>query len=389
MIWLIKGEKMRNQKSEKVLIIHNNDFPELETVCSEEPPSQEDNYLSGISARAGVKIVAHHIQNTLKNAGFPDVQIYPVTKLEEIHAITKSPHHGIIFNLCESLDSDPNMEIEIIKILENGTCKFTGNKTKPLANCLDKFRCSFNNISVGVTVPDCFYIKEESDLDTIANPFETHNKYIVKPNAEDGSTGIDFSSVVTSKEELHTKVCELLKSTKSGVIIQEYIEGREINLSVLDISKSLFGFTEIDFSNLNTEKPRILNYASKWCADTDEFHTTPSIITSLQNKYKKKILESAKRACEVLEINSYARLDYRVSEQGVPYIIDVNPNCDLDPTSGFSKAFGFRNISYEKIITNIVKKAHTPQKAPVSESPSPFLFPSMASTNLNYEYTTN
>ncbi|MBF0299582.1 MAG: ATP-grasp domain-containing protein [Oligoflexia bacterium] len=258
-------------------------------------------------------------------------------------------------------------EIEVVKLLERYRVPFTGNSSIALHYSLDKFLCTSILRKNGVNAPYSVVIKSMSEIDQYQYPFPC----IVKPNQEDGSTGIDFHAVVDTKQKLYKQVHRLLSQYKRPVLVQRYIDGREINVSMIGNKPCKFwGVSEIDFSGYKDDCPKILNYSSKWLETSLEYKAAISVGPKLKFSTKNSVFELAKKTAEHLHISSYARIDMRLDEKERPYVIDVNPNCDLDPRAGFAKTFAFKGISYRELIYKIIDDAinvHRSEQVQVQE----------------------
>ncbi len=333
--------------SGSVAIIHNNDFPA--------PDSDPDGSFLCIESKSSIVEVAGSVKRALMAQGFETVDIWPISNLHQVEELLQAEKYDLIFNICESLNDDAQMEIEIVKLLERYNVPFSGNNSQALKLALDKFGC--NNIlqQAGVIVPESHCITTISE---VANLQLNNNVYIIKPNDQDGSTGIEFCSVAHTREDLYLQVDKLLTTHNTRALIQEYIEGGEINLSFVNLAKKRFwNCTEIDFSNLDSRLPHILNYSSKWHPDTPEYGNTFSVKAKLSKTLKKRIYASIEKTIDALQLDSYARIDFRVTPAEIPYVVDVNPNCDLGETSGFALAAQYNDVSYQQIIYEIVENA--------------------------------
>jgi D-alanine-D-alanine ligase len=185
---------------------------------------------------------------------------------------------------------------------------------------------------------------------------------IVKPSREDASVGISRESVVWTRETLEQRVAHVLSHYRQPVLVERFIDGREIYVSMLGRSEGrpqVFPFYEIDFSEMPADRPRIVSFEGKWVEDSDEYRgTTPVRCTNLTPELSERIANTALTAFEALELRDYARVDIRLAADGIPYVIDVNPNCDLsDVAGGFSKAAKAAGLSYEQVILRIVELA--------------------------------
>ncbi len=334
----------------RISIIYNNDFP----TTSEDLKS---NFCDGIEARASIHGVAHAVKKALRDIGFLNVNIFPIQTLGEIKQLLNASQTDLVFNLCETLNGESHMEIEVVKLLEQYKIPFMGNTSSTLERALGKFKSTALLKKATINVPDSFLLKNISDVEQI--DFNRLNyKLILKPNEQDGSTGIEFSSVVKNQEELIKQAQFLIDNKQGPIIVQQYIEGREINLAVMGKSVNKFwNCSEIDFSKLSEGTPKILNYSSKWIEDSSEYKKTFGIRPTLSTTLRKKIFEIGNKTVRALDIASYARLDLRIDKDENPFVIDINPNCDLDPAAGLARSASYNSLSYETLILKIVENA--------------------------------
>src|SRR5207245_898420 len=123
---------------------------------------------------------------------------------------------------------------------------------------------------------------------------------------------------------------------------------------------------EIDFSAMPADKPRIVTYDAKWDPRSDEWAGTRSVRALPVTAEVRAACETAARgAFAALGLSGYARVDLRLDRDGTPYVIDVNPNCDLSDGAGVSRAASFGGISYAALIGRICDAAlrHSVEKA--------------------------
>ena len=108
---------------------------------------------------------------------------------------------------------------------------------------------------------------------------DLHFPVIVKPAREDGSIGIEFSAVVNSIRELMERMDWLHAHFDSPVLIEEYIDGREMYVGVLGNDKpEALPVVELDLSKLPDGTPRIAAAEVKWGKGTSAYRDTKSII---------------------------------------------------------------------------------------------------------------
>jgi D-alanine-D-alanine ligase len=181
---------------------------------------------------------------------------------------------------------------------------------------------------------------------------------IVKPEREDGSAGIDRRSVVHNRGDLRDQVATVIEQRKQAVVLQRYIHGREMSISLLGWPvPRVLPPGEILFRGLPEGHPHVLTYESKWCPDTVACTSTGSVAAVLRPPELRRVVAIGRRAFDVLGLRDYGRVDVRLDERGIAHVIDVNPNCDLTPGAGFALAAERAGISYAGVIWQILRSA--------------------------------
>jgi D-alanine-D-alanine ligase len=144
------------------------------------------------------------------------------------------------------------------------------------------------------------------------------------------------------------------------VLAERYVEGREINVTVIGNGADLriLPLHEIDFSAMPKDRPRIVSYAAKW----DESHvdyvgTKPVPLRDASRELVARVENIARAAYVALGLRDYGRVDLRIDAQGMPWVIDVNPNCDISPDAGVARAATVAGLSYPQLIDLIAMAA--------------------------------
>jgi D-alanine-D-alanine ligase len=149
-----------------------------------------------------------------------------------------------------------------------------------------------------------------------------------------------FNAVVGSIKELMERIYALHADLDSPVLIEEFIEGRELYAAVLgnDAMEAL-PLVELDLAGVPEGMPRIAGTEVKWERGTAAYKRTKlRIPEDLPEERATEIQETAVRACRALEIRDYARVDLRLAEDGSFYVLEVNPNPWLHSTAEFAMA---------------------------------------------------
>lgn len=306
------------------------------------------------------------VQRALKPSGH-ETKIVPVAL--DVHKLIdelKQDPPDLIFNLCESLDGDPTQEMNIAALFELLKIPYTGSRALTLGVALNKVRVKEILNFHGIPTAAHYLCSDPNDFKN--NGYErVKGKYplIVKPSREDASIGIDNKSVVHDEKELKKRIEYIIEEYKQPALIEEFIDGREINVSVVgNVEKDendliVFPISEIDFSELPQEYPKIVSYNSKWMYKTVEFAGTKAVCPAknISPELEQVIKSTARRVYALIGASDYARVDFRVKD-GVPYVLELNPNpdiaSDVDEDTGFTRSGKAYGWSYETLIQNII-----------------------------------
>jgi D-alanine-D-alanine ligase len=182
---------------------------------------------------------------------------------------------------------------------------------------------------------------------------------IVKPVREDGSVGISRASVVHDPSELARAVEEVAASLRQPALVERFVDGREFNVALLGHpTPRVLPLSEIDFGALPAEVPRIVSYEAKWASGSvDDLGTVPVLHPSLPNGLAARVRRAATEAFRAVGVRDYGRVDVRLANTGVPYVVDVNPNCDLSPHAGMARAAAAVGIGYASLVGLLVRYA--------------------------------
>ena len=324
----------------RVAILHNQDFTHL-------PPGLSRNSQDAILG------VATAVEAALRARG-ATVQVMPLSTDPVSFAPEFVLHRpDVVVNLCESLGGDSRGEMLVPGLLDLLGLPYTGSGPLALALALHKHKAKEILRGCGVPTPAHCVVRELADLEGL----EIALPVIVKPAHEDASIGIDRDSVVRDRKDLAAACERILFGLNQPAIVEQYIEGREIYVSFLGAPPEPLPLSEIDFEKLDPAHPRIVTYAAKWDTAAPEFHHTPSVACTLPPELERKVVTAARSAFHALECRDYGRVDMRLSAAGEPYVIEVNPNCDLSPDAGYVRAAKLAGLDYEELVWRLVEVA--------------------------------
>ena len=261
----------------------------------------------------------------------------------------------LVFNLVESFADDDTADYKIAGYLELLGRKYTGSGTRGLMLAQDKAVAKKIFAFHGIHTPT-FAKSFRGRLDF---SHDLQFPVIVKPAREDGSIGIEFSAVVNSIRELMERIDWLHQNFDSPVLIEEYIEGREMYVGVMGNDKpEALPVVELDLSKLPDGTPKIAAAEVKWGKGTKAYRDTKSAIaTELPDEIAQALQQTAVAAYQALELRDYGRVDMRLQADGKVQVIEVNPNPWLSSRAEFCMAARKTGRTYTQIIEAIVELA--------------------------------
>jgi len=290
-----------------------------------------------------------------------------------LEAVERDPP-DLVFNLCESLNGDTRNELVVPAVLDMLRVPYTGPGPMAIGLCLDKDRTKQVLVQNGVSTPPHRVIHAMTELEDPAHPFgprparggrgrepgRLEHPQFVKLLREDASIGIEASNLVADREALCRRVGELMKEHAQPILVERYVDGREVNVTVLGNGDeaTVLPLHEIDFGRMPAGRPRVLTYAAKWDENhVDYIGSVPVPMVDVPPEVEVAIRGAALRSFHALGLRDYGRVDMRLDQRGVPWVIDVNPNCDLSPDAGLPRTARSIGLDYPHIIGHICELA--------------------------------
>jgi len=263
----------------------------------------------------------------------------------------------LIFNLTESFAGDDTADFKIAAFLDLIGKRYTGSGTHGLLLAQDKAIAKKIFAFHGIHTP----VFAKSFRGRLDFSHDLQFPVIVKPAREDGSIGIEFSAVVSSIRELMERIDWLHQHFDSPVLIEEYIDGREMYVGVLGNDKpEALPVVELDLSKLPEGTPRIAAAEVKWGKGTQAYRDTKSVIASdLPDETVLSLQQTAVAAYQALELRDYGRVDMRLQPDGRVHVIEVNPNPWLSSRAELAMAARKAGRTYSQLVQEIADLAMT------------------------------
>ena len=304
------------------------DFPSV-LVIFNEPVLAKDH--PDAAAEFDVIEATELVVKILQNAGFPTRQLgfsyEPRVLLDEL----RDRRPNVVFNMFEGLATQTATEISVVSLLEWLNVPCTGSPAFALALGRDKIRTKYLLQGAGVPTAE-FQVIERLPIG--AWPFAW--PAIVKPALQDCSVGIEQGSVVTSQHSLEQRVAYTLERFGAPVLIERFIFGRELHANIIEEAGEApdmpnyvcVPLCEIRFTSRPGENYwPIYSYEAKWNAQSDEFKTTPQdTVVRLPADLQERIDKIAIDAYKLVGLRDCGRIDFRLTDDGQPFVLEVNPN---------------------------------------------------------------
>lgn len=289
----------------------------------------------------------HAIRDALSSAGIEAVLLECDGALP--HKLSQT-HIDIAFNIAEGR-SGRGREAEAPAILNLMGIPFTGSDETALCLALDKALCKRLLSSYRIRTPRYKVIMSERDLrpGTLAFPV------IIKPNAEGSSKGIPDACIAKDEAELRELAGTILKLYGGPVLAEEYIPGREFTVGLLGNGKDLRVFPpmEIVFRRNTTGDYRIYSFGVKQNYHEYVGYECPA---KLGPEVEREMMKTARRVFQALDCHDFARVDFRLGEDGKLYFIEINPLPGLAPGySDYPMLAEFSGVPYRELVLSVLR----------------------------------
>lgn len=321
----------------KVVILYNK--------LSENPQADELDVLTQVNL----------VADTLKELGYQTSEVQFSFEIDEAINQLKKQDPCFVFNLVESINNKGELCYVGPSVLEYLKIPYSGVQLEGMFITTNKLITK--KILRSNNIPTSDWI-ELNELEKI----ESGVRYILKPIWEDGSLGLDFDSVFYGNDIAYVE--KLKNVERKKFFIEKYIEGREFNISVLGgiNGPEVMPHAEMQFINFPEGKPQIMGYSAKWVEDTLDYDQTERTFNF--NESDKPLLDKLSDIClkcwKAFDLSGYVRVDFRVDNNNIPYVLEVNANPCLSPDSGLyaatqQKGYSFKTV-IERVIEDIFKK---------------------------------
>lgn len=296
------------------------------------------------------------VRNTLKRLGHTVIPLGVHNDIEPILNVIRNEKPDLVFNMSEAFSGNRDHEPDLAALLQLMKIPFTGANPLGLSLCKDKGLTKVILGYHGLLVPKFIVAKKSRTLRSLKN-FQF--PAIIKPLQLESSEGISQFSYVENEKAALARIKFIHERFGVDAIVEEYIEGREVYVSVLGNEKlAVFPPRELFFKDIPENEPKFATYKSKWDAGyRKKWGIDTSWASNLPETMEKQLNEVCKKIYRLLNIQGYGRIDLRIKDNGDIYFIEANPNPSIGKNEDYALSASKAGLAYDELIAKIVSLA--------------------------------
>jgi D-alanine-D-alanine ligase len=292
----------------------------------------------------------YDVIRTLRAAGH-ELQILGVDdSLTELRSALMEQKPSVVFNLLEEFNGIVAYDQHVVAYLELMQRTYTGCNPRGLLLSRDKVLCkqllSFHRIPT----PKFAVFKRGA---AFRLPKALQGPLFVKSATDDASLGLSKASLIDDPSKLRERVEFMHEQTGSDVLVEEYIEGRELYVGVIGNDRlTTLPIWELSFGT----SPAIATRRVKWdraYQQRNNISTGPAL--DLDPALKQRIDALARRIYRALHLSGYARIDLRLRADGALFVLEANANPNLAADEDFAAAAAAAGIGYTALLERILR----------------------------------
>lgn len=284
------------------------------------------------------------------------VQMIPV-KPDDVSAI-KTIKADFVFNLVDS----KKMEMEIARILSRLHIPYSGSSLEGIRTSNNKLRTKYLLEKNKLPTPKFSVIQYQTRLSKSLVP--AHYPVIIKPAFEHCSIGITNNSIASNYEQFKAIVKELRKTHKQALLAEEFIPGKELQVTVLETPTQTYALpiAEIAFRGKAKNKWNIYGFDEKWAKHLPIYKSCHFVAPprKLRPDIDTQIKKDSIRAFYTLGLRDYARFDLRYNPKNRQwYFLEANANAgfDPDPRDAMTVSIKAHGMTLDDFVLQIVKNS--------------------------------
>ncbi|MGH9956278.1 MAG: D-alanine--D-alanine ligase family protein [Pyrinomonadaceae bacterium] len=309
--------------------------------------------LDGLSEKEIVEIKTEYdVITTLKKMGH---EVFPIGLYNQLNVIGDAlmehkPH--IAFNLLEEFHGYPLYDQHVVSYLELMKQPYTGCNPRGLTLAHDKALTKMILAYHRLQVPNfaVFPLNRK-----VKRPKRLTFPLLVKSISEEGSVGISQASLVHDDEKLIQRVEFIHQRNKTAAIAEQFIKGREIYVGLIGNQNiQTYAPWELVMEKLPEGAENIATLKVKWDPAYQQKVGVVTKAAELTPEQHKTLERLSKRIYRYLFLSGYARLDYRMTEEGQFYLLEANPNPQIAHNEDFADSAEHSGVPYDQLLQKII-----------------------------------
>lgn len=330
------------------LLIDEDIIKKLKLVIVAYSNVDRDMFATDEAYDAEIEVVdrAHSVVAEIEKLGIP-AKAYPADEYFITKILVDKP--DLVLNLVDTFKGKESLSTSIPASLELLGIQFTGADTTGMLIGSDRY-LNYQLLKIqNVPITPFQYIKRSN---TRIKQEEIPLPLIVKLNESGGSVGIDNHAVKETYEAAAEKVKDMISTYKMPVVVEHFVDGREVTVCVLDDgSKKHVFMAEKIFGFLPDGKHKFTSFESYERDDCYTFHY-------VDEKTYEVVKDYAVKAFNILKHRDYAKFDVRIDVNNVPFFTDSNPNTAFGPDMGlpFTDILNMHKVPFNDILRCLLTK---------------------------------
>jgi len=295
----------------------------------------------------------YDVIQTLRGAGHEVRALGVLDSLSELRSTIADWKPDIVFNLLEEFDGIVSYDQHVIAFLEMLRQPYTGCNPRGLLLSRDKALCKQVFAFHRIPTPQFMVFRRGRRLQL---PRKLRFPLFVKSTTDDASLGIAQASVVEDAAHLRERIEFVFEQHKSDVLVEEFIEGRELYVGMLGNSRlTRLPVWELNFG-AQSGGTGIATRRVKWDVKYREKHgISSSPAQELPPGAEAQLDRLSRRIYRALGLTGYARMDFRMRTDGSVFALEANANPHLAADEDFASSAAVAGRSYKELLHKIVK----------------------------------
>lgn len=315
------------------------------------PPGARDR-----DAKGALWKMEHHVLSTIRSLGH-HLEVLPVRdELRTIREAIERERPDVVVNLLEAFDGEVLFDHNVVAYLELLRVPTTGCNSRGLVLSRDKVLSKKIAAWHRVKVPDFFVVRRGQK---VRRPARMGFPLIVKSPIDDASLGIAMASVVHDDGALAERVNYMRSRWDIDVLVERFIPGRELYVGVIGNHRlTVLPTWELVFERRPEDLPLVATRKVKWdLAYQKRLGVDTRAARALPDALGRRLPRLCRRLYRALRLTGYARLDFRLAEDGTLYFLEANPNPDLSKDDDLALSAKAAGLRYPRLIQRILDLA--------------------------------